>query len=98
MTLLHRSEASLNHLFHSSDLASVQDDITSSTYRLLSRVHTWPAFSNHTPGDGGSSSNSLEAIHDEIHGIIGGHMGNPAVAGTSFCSVEGWVISDPYFV
>jgi len=63
------------------DLTSIQQDVTSSIYRLLSRVHTWPAFSNHTSGDGGSASNSLEAIHDEIHGIIGGQMGNPAVAG-----------------
>jgi len=62
----------------------MQGDITSSTYNLLSRVLSWPAFSNHTPGDGGSSSNSLEAIHDKIHGTIGGHMGDPAVAGTSF--------------
>jgi hypothetical protein len=37
--------------------------------------------SNHTPGDRGSSSNSLEAIHDEIHGLIGGQMGDPSVAG-----------------
>ncbi|KAI0043594.1 tyrosinase [Auriscalpium vulgare] len=64
-----------------SDLQSVQSDLTTSIYNLLTRVHTWPAFSNHTPGDGGSSSNSLEAIHDEVHGVIGGHMGDPAVAG-----------------
>ncbi|KAK0223503.1 photo-regulated tyrosinase [Armillaria fumosa] len=66
-----------------SDLSAAQDDITTSTYNLLTRVHTWPAFSNHTPGDGGSSSNSLEAIHDGIHDDIGagGHMGDPAVAG-----------------
>ncbi|KAF8500857.1 photo-regulated tyrosinase [Russula emetica] len=63
------------------DLSSVQSDITQSTYNLLSRVNTWPGFSNHTPGDGGSSSNSLEAIHDEIHGTIGGQMGDPSVAG-----------------
>jgi len=46
-------------------------------------VNTWPAFSNHTVGDGGSGSNSLEAIHDGIHVMVGGngHMGNPAVAG-----------------
>ena len=71
-------------LFVPSDLTSIQDDITSSTYNLLSRVHTWPAFSNHTAGDGGSASNSLEAIHDEIHGYVGGQMGDPAVAGTFF--------------
>ncbi|KAI0064090.1 tyrosinase [Artomyces pyxidatus] len=64
-----------------SDLQSIQSDITSSIYNLLTRVNTWPAFSNHTPGDGGSSSNSLEAIHDEIHGTIGGQMGDPSVAG-----------------
>jgi tyrosinase len=62
------------------DLSSIQEDITSSTYNLLSRVATWPAFSNHTAGDGGSASNSLEAIHDEIHGYVGGDMGDPAVA------------------
>ena len=59
----------------------MQDDVTSSTYNLLTRVHTWPAFSNHTAGDGGSASNSLEAIHDEIHGYVGGQMGDPSVAG-----------------
>jgi tyrosinase len=47
----------------------------------MSRVHTWPAFSNHTAGDGGSASNSLEGIHDEIHGLVGGQMGYPQVAG-----------------
>ena len=50
-----------------SELAAAQDDITTGTYNLLTRVHTWPAFSNHTPGDGGSTNNSLEAIHDGIH-------------------------------
>jgi tyrosinase len=68
-----------------SDLSSVQDDVTSSTYGLLTRVHSWYAFSNHTQGDGGSASNSLEAIHDEIHAIIGGQMGDPAVAGRLPC-------------
>ncbi|KAF8271967.1 tyrosinase [Lactarius quietus] len=62
------------------DLSSIQDDITTSTYNLLTRVTAWPGFSNHTPGDGGNTSNSLEAIHDEIHGYIAGHMGDPAVA------------------
>ena len=50
---------------------------------MLTRVQTWPAFSNHTVGDGGSSSNSLEAIHDGIHVYVGGngHMSDPSVAG-----------------
>ena len=59
----------------------MQDDLTSSTYNLFMRVRTWPAFSNHTRGDGGSVSNSLEGIHDKVHGGVGGHMGDPAVAG-----------------
>nr|BAD51402.1 photo-regulated tyrosinase [Polyporus arcularius] len=63
-------------------LRSDQSDITTKTYNLLTRVHTWPAFSNHTPDDGGSSSNSLEAIHDGIHVAVGGngHMSDPSVA------------------
>jgi len=61
-------------------LASEQSHIRDSTYNLLTRVHTWPAFSNHTVGDGGSSSNSLEAIHDGIHVDVGGDMSDPSVA------------------
>ncbi|KAJ7339997.1 tyrosinase [Mycena albidolilacea] len=65
-----------------STLVSAQRQITSKTYNLLTRVHTWPAFSNHTPGDGGSTSNSLEAIHDGIHVDVGGNgqMSDPSVA------------------
>ncbi|KAH9989733.1 photo-regulated tyrosinase [Russula compacta] len=66
---------------YQSELGNVQEDLTDSTYNLLLRVHTWPAFSNHTPGDDGSASNSLEAIHDEVHGWVDGHMWDPAVAG-----------------
>ena len=64
-------------------LQNAQSDITSSTYNMLTRVSDWPAFSNHTPGDGGSSSNSLEAIHDGIHVDVGGggQMSDPSVAG-----------------
>ncbi|KAJ7620093.1 tyrosinase [Roridomyces roridus] len=63
-------------------LKSAQRQLTSKTFNLLSRVHTWPAFSNHTPGDGGSTSNSLEAIHDGIHVDVGGNgqMSDPSVA------------------
>lgn len=58
--------------------------LTWSTYNLLTLVKDWPAFSNGTVGRGGATTNSLEAIHDHIHGTIGqgvGHMGDPAVAG-----------------
>ena len=50
---------------------------------MLTRVQTWPAFSNHTVGDGGSTSNSLEGIHDGIHVDVGGNgqMSDPSVAG-----------------
>ncbi|KAF8874304.1 tyrosinase [Mucidula mucida] len=63
-------------------LGRAQSDITSSTYSMLTRVHNWTAFSNHTVGDGGSSSNSLEAIHDGIHVNVGGRgqMADPSVA------------------
>ncbi|KAF5372536.1 hypothetical protein D9758_005295 [Tetrapyrgos nigripes] len=63
-------------------LQRAQSQITSTTYNMLTRVNTWPAFSNHTVGDGGSSSNSLEAIHDGIHVNVGGngHMSDPSVA------------------
>ena len=56
-------------------------DIQLKTYNLLTRVTTWPAFSNHTAGDGGSSSSSLEAIHDGLHDDIGGggHMSDPSI-------------------
>ena len=59
----------------------MQTDLTQSTYNLCMRVKTWPAFSNHTPDDGGSASNSLEGIHDRVHGSVGGDMGDPSVAG-----------------
>ncbi|KAJ7190769.1 photo-regulated tyrosinase [Mycena pura] len=64
-------------------LSSAQEDVTSSTYNMLTRVHTWPAFSNHSPDDGGSGSNSIEAIHDGIHTDVGGNgqMSDPSVAG-----------------
>ncbi|KAF9005143.1 tyrosinase [Cyathus striatus] len=63
-------------------LRSAQSTITTATFNMLTRVTTWPAFSSHTVGDGGSTSNSLEAIHDNIHGYVGGggHMSDPAVA------------------
>ena len=67
----------------SSVLASAQSNITSSTYNMLTRVTTWSGFSNHSVDDGGSNSNSLEAIHDGIHVDVGGggHMSDPSVAG-----------------
>jgi len=63
-----------------STLQSMQTDLTGSTYNLCLFVNDWPAFSNHTVGDGGSASNSLEGIHDRVHGSVGGHMGDTGVA------------------
>ena len=61
--------------------------MTEATYKLLTRVHSWPAFSNHTTAPPGveKNTNSLEAIHDRIHSYVGGngHMGDPAVAGVT---------------
>ncbi|KAL1950435.1 hypothetical protein VTO73DRAFT_5559 [Trametes versicolor] len=64
-------------------LQANQADLTSKVYNLLTRTHTWPSFSCNAPGDGDSTSNSLEAIHDAIHNCVGGpgHMGDPAYAG-----------------
>ncbi|KAG9026425.1 hypothetical protein FRB95_008864 [Tulasnella sp. JGI-2019a] len=75
-------------LFLTAGLSYLQGNylnIRTSTYKLLTLVHTWPAFSNHTPGDGGLSSSSLEAIHGGIHGEVGGHgsMSNTVVASNS---------------
>ncbi|KAF8061616.1 tyrosinase [Lyophyllum atratum] len=63
-------------------LRAAQSDITSSTYNMLTRVRTWTAFSSHTVDDGGSASNSIEAIHDGIHVNVGGigQMSDPSVA------------------
>ena len=47
-------------------------------------ARTWADFSNHTTGGRRSLVNSLEVIHDNIHGKLGGngHMTNLDVAGT----------------
>lgn len=82
-------KATVSDLARFSVLRSQQSDITSSTYGMLTRVHTWPAFSSHTVGDGGSSSNSIEAIHDGIHVFVGGNgqMSDPSVAGLFYGSI-----------
>ena len=63
-------------------LAKAQGGITTSTYSMLTRLHNWDAFSN-TRVTPGSAANSLEGIHNGIHGNVGGggHMSSPAVAG-----------------
>ncbi|KAK1227951.1 hypothetical protein PQX77_008996 [Marasmius sp. AFHP31] len=73
-----------------------QTDIRDKTYIMLTQVHTWPKFSNHTASDYSKDTkhtlddgpmkirgNSLEAIHDAIHVNIGGdgQMGDTTVAG-----------------
>lgn len=67
-------------------MALRQSEIVEDIYNLLTRIHTWPAFSNHTTPDDlvpqtRRNTNSLEAIHDRIHVYVGGHMGETAVAG-----------------
>ncbi|KAI0647845.1 photo-regulated tyrosinase [Trametes meyenii] len=63
-------------------LRANQSSVTSTTYFMLTRLHTWPAFSNHTAGNGGGA-NSLESVHDGIHVMVGGggHMSSTEVAG-----------------
>lgn len=49
---------------------------------MLTTLHTWPEFSNHTTKHGPISS-SLESVHDTIHNATGsgGHMSSGEVAG-----------------
>ncbi len=65
-------------------LRNSQGNITDNTYAMLTLIHDWEAFSNHTTTNGQSKANSLESIHDGIHVLVGGagQMGDPAVAGT----------------
>jgi tyrosinase len=80
-----------------SHLESIQSNVTGGTWRLLTQVKDWNEFSNHTPNDGGSAINSLEAIHDNIHTHTGwgGHMGNTYVAGNFSLrrAVSGWPLT-----
>ncbi|KAJ7639993.1 hypothetical protein DFH06DRAFT_1430577 [Mycena polygramma] len=64
------------------NLRATQPDITSSTYNVLRRVRTWAVLSNHDVSTGGSTSDSLEAIHDGVNVDVGGsgQMSDPAVA------------------
>jgi len=75
-----RPDAQSNVAQLRSRLAGAQGQISRDTNRLFS-IETWPLFSNHSVGSGGSS-NSLESIHDTIHVLVGasGHMGNVPVA------------------
>lgn len=55
--------------------------ITDCIFYTLAFTYTWDEFSNHTSSSG--AYNSLEAIHDTIHDLVGGggHMGDPGYAG-----------------
>lgn len=63
-------------------LQNAQRSITTTTYSMLTRADRWSAMADHTPDNGGSATNSLEAIHDNIHVLVGGlgHMSDPSVA------------------
>ncbi|KIY67701.1 Di-copper centre-containing protein [Cylindrobasidium torrendii FP15055 ss-10] len=58
------------------------DTIRSRIFNTLTTIHDWPRFSNsRTQSD--SSADSIEAIHDDIHVLVGGqgHMGDISTAG-----------------
>ncbi|KAJ3565570.1 hypothetical protein NP233_g7549 [Leucocoprinus birnbaumii] len=60
------------------------DQIREKTYNMLKFNDNWEFFSNHSVGDD-QHANSLEAVHDDIHGIVGygkipGHMTVPFFA------------------
>jgi len=50
---------------------------------MLTRLNTWPAFSNNNSDERGDLVNSLEAIHNIIHNLVGGegHMTDVGVTG-----------------
>ncbi|KAF5359836.1 hypothetical protein D9756_003579 [Leucocoprinus leucothites] len=60
------------------------DQIREKTYNMLKFNDNWELFSNHAEGDD-QHANSLEAVHDDIHGVVGfgqtrGHMTVPFFA------------------
>ncbi|KAJ7068796.1 photo-regulated tyrosinase [Mycena amicta] len=66
-------------------LGAAQLRLTQRVYFMLTQIETWQLFSNHTLPDGsridpdseidvGPQSNSLETIHDAIHGLCGGSL------------------------
>ena len=57
-----------------------QTNIKINTYNTLTRVHTWPEFSNSVAADKNESySNSLENIHNNVHYYVGGKYGHMAL-------------------
>ncbi|KXN83343.1 Polyphenol oxidase 2 [Leucoagaricus sp. SymC.cos] len=60
------------------------DQVREKTYNMLKFNENWDLFSNHAEFDD-QHANSLEAVHDDIHGIVGygqirGHMTHPYFA------------------
>ncbi|KIY62440.1 Di-copper centre-containing protein [Cylindrobasidium torrendii FP15055 ss-10] len=65
-----------------SKLLANGNSIRNRMYSTLTNVHTWPQFSN-ARTQAGSPADSIEAIHDDIHVLVGGigHMGDISTAG-----------------
>ncbi|EIM81353.1 Di-copper centre-containing protein [Stereum hirsutum FP-91666 SS1] len=65
-------------------LKADHENIKERVHYTLTYVDKWESFSHHSnSGDDSTTGNSLEAIHDRIHNLVGGagHMGDTAVAG-----------------
>lgn len=64
-------------------------DIRGEVMLMFKTVHDWYNFSNDARLEGAAAAhaNSIEAIHNTIHGDIGGFMGVVARAGRSFISL-----------
>lgn len=67
--------------------------IARQTYNLLIRVNDWFDFSTNA-ADGVSATSSLESIHDDVHGTIGGFMGSVPYAGES----NTFILNPAYFL
>ena len=64
-----------------------RDQLRIKTYNMLTRLVSWEYFSNHTAKQSPPVANSLEAIHDDVHNLVGGlepfpgHMSDTSLAG-----------------
>jgi tyrosinase len=78
-------------MLESSKLDLEAESTREKTYDMLKFNDNWESFSNHGELDD-SHANSLEAVHDDIHGFVGrgavrGHMTHALFAGTCLSGV-----------
>ncbi|KAI0725255.1 photo-regulated tyrosinase [Fomitopsis betulina] len=66
--------------------AQNRNQLRTKTYNMLTRLTSWEHFSNHTAKQLPATANSLEAVHDDVHNLVGGlepflgHMSDTSTA------------------